>query len=242
MSRAQERLRDAHAALQTGDLAQARSMSEAGERSLREASAELSAEANMFPGHNGETAERARRADRAKQDAERLSRAIDQAMPEASEHMTEAERQRLRGDVDPQRKAREGARALEEAFSKGPDGLPLSPEAVESMQAVRESMRQAEQSLEQGEAESAAREQKNASERLKKASQQLAQKQQGGAAGGGQRGGNENARAEAPVKIPGEGDWKGPTELRRKLLDAMHEGSPTGFESAVERYYEELLR
>ena len=29
---------------------------------------------------------------------------------------------------------------------------------------------------------------------------------------------------------------------RRKLLDAMHEASPSGFEAAVQRYYEELLR
>jgi hypothetical protein len=242
MSRAQERLRDAHDALRTGDLARGRDMAEASERGLMEASGELQAEASMFPGHHGETAERARRAERARQDAERLSDAIAQAMPNAAQHMTEAERNKLRGDLEPQRKAREAARQLEDQFSKGPDGLPLSPEAADALQDVRKSMSEAERALDEGEPDQAAQEQREASERLQKAAQQLAKKQQGAAAGGGERDGANGARAEAPVRIPGEGDWKGPIELRRKLLDAMHEASPSGFEAAVQRYYEELLR
>ncbi len=242
MSRAQERLRDAHAALSTGDLARGRDMAEASERGLMEASGELSAEASMFPGHSGETAERARRAERARQEAERLAEAIDRAMPQSGQHMTESERERMRADVEPQRRAREAARELQDQFSKGPDGLPLSPEAVDALQEVRNSMRQAEQALDEGEVDEAAQEQREASERLQKAAQAIARKQQGASGGGGDEGGAQGARAEAPVRIPGEGDWKGPTELRRKLLDAMHEASPSGFESAVERYYEELLR
>jgi hypothetical protein len=31
-------------------------------------------------------------------------------------------------------------------------------------------------------------------------------------------------------------------EMRRRLLDAMREGAPSGYEDAVRRYYEELLR
>ena len=241
LNRAQERLRDAQAALRTGDLARGRDMAEASERGLMEASGELQAEASMYPGPNGETAERARRAERARQEAERLSEAIAQAMPNASQHMTDAERNKLRSDVEPQRKAREAAQKLEDAFSKGPDGLPLSPEAADALQDVRRSMAEAERALDEGEADQAAQEQREASERLQKAAQQLAKKQ-GSAAGGGERNGSDGARAEAPVRIPGEGDWKGPTELRRKLLDAMHEASPSGFEAAVQRYYEELLR
>jgi hypothetical protein len=242
MSRAQERLRDAHDALRTGDLARGRDMAEASERGLMEASGELQAEASMFPGHHGETAERARRAERAQKEAERLAEEIARAMPNAAEHMTDAERNKLRGDVEPQRKAREAARQLEDQFSKGPDGLPLSPEAAEALQDVRKQMSEAERALDHGEPDQAAQEQREASERLQKAAQQLAKKQQGAASGGGEREGATGARAEAPVRIPGEGDWKGPTELRRKLLDAMHEASPSGFEAAVQRYYEELLR
>jgi len=242
MSRAQERLRDAHAALRTGDLARGKDMAEASERGLQEASGELSAEASMFPGHNGETAERARRAERARQDADRLSEAIAQAMPPAADHMTDAERNRLKSDADPQRKAGEAARQLQDQFSKGPDGLPLSPETADALEEVRGSMRDAAKALEDGKVDQAAQEQRAAAERLQKTAQQLAKKQGAAMGGGGERNGGDGARAEAPVRIPGEGDWKGPTELRRKLLDAMHEASPTGFEAAVERYYEELLR
>lgn len=242
MGRAQERLRDANAALQTGDLARGKDMAEASERGLLEASGELAAEASMFPGHAGETADRARRAERARQETQRLSEAISQAMPPASNHMTEGEKNRLRSDVEPQRKAHDAARALQDQFSKGPDGLPLSPETADALEEVRDSMREAQRALEQGKADHAAQEQRAAAERLQKTAQQLAKKQGAAMGGGGERNGADGARAEAPVRIPGEGDWKGPTELRRKLLDAMHEASPTGFEAAVERYYEELLR
>jgi hypothetical protein len=44
------------------------------------------------------------------------------------------------------------------------------------------------------------------------------------------------------VRIPGNEDWRGPTELRRKLLDAMQEPAPTGYEAAIKRYYQELMR
>jgi hypothetical protein len=242
MNRAQERLRDAQAALRTGDLARGKEMAEASERGLLEASGELAADASMFPGHNGEVAERARRAERARQEAEKLSEAIAKAMPPASENMTEAERNRLRADAEPQKKAHDAARALQEQFSKGPDGLPLSPETADALEDVRGSMREAQRALEDGEVEEAAQEQRAAAERLQKTAQQLAKKQGAAMGGGGERAGGEGTRAEAPVRIPGEGDWKGPTELRRKLLDAMHEASPSGFEAAVERYYEELLR
>lgn len=242
MSRAQERLRDAHAALRTGDLARGKDMAEASERGLLEASGELSAEASMFPGKNGETADRARRAERARQEADRLSDAIGQAMPPAAGQMTEVERNRLKSDVDPQRKAGEAARQLHDQFSKGPDGLPLSPETADALEEVQKSMREAADALEEGQVDQAAQEQRAAAERLQKTAQQLAKKQGAAMGGGGQRSGGEGARADAPVRIPGEGDWKGPTELRRKLLDAMHEASPTGFEAAIERYYEELLR
>lgn len=242
MSRAQERLRDANAALRTGDLARGKDMAEASERGLLEASGELEAEAEMYPGHNGETADRARRAERARQEAEKLSEAISKAMPPASDQMTDAERNRVKSDADPQRKAADAAKQLQDQFSHGPDGLPLSPETADALEDVRESMRDAAESLEDGRVDQAAQEQRAAAERLQKTAQQLAKKQGSASGGGGERPGGDGARAEAPVRIPGEGDWKGPTELRRKLLDAMHEASPSGFEAAVERYYEELLR
>jgi len=37
-------------------------------------------------------------------------------------------------------------------------------------------------------------------------------------------------------------EFEGPRRMRRRLLDAMRESAPEGYEEAVRRYYEELLR
>jgi hypothetical protein len=243
-SRAAERMRDTKDALRAGDLAEARGMAETAQRSLEEAANELESESRMFPGQHGEAARRAEQARRAASDADRLSQAIGRAMPEVSEHVSDAERQKLRADADAQRKTGAAAEQLKKDFDKGPDGLPLSPEAVDALDAARQSMQRAERALERGRPDEANREQQQAAERLKKLSQSLAQKQASG--GQGQSGKNEanggEAMRDAPVHIPGAEEWKGPTELRRKLLDAMHEGGPSGYEAAIQRYYQELMR
>jgi DNA repair exonuclease SbcCD ATPase subunit len=243
--RAVERLRDTRDALRTGDLSAARGMADSAQRSLQEAAGELESEARMFPGHHGETAQRAEHARRTAADADRLSQAIDRAMPEASEHLSEAERQKLRADAESQRKTGDAAEQLKQAFNKGPDGLPLSPEAVEALETARQSMQRAERALDRGRPDEANREQQQAAERLQKLSQALAEKQSG-AGGSRPKGGGESASGDAvrgaPVHIPGAEEWRGPTELRRKLLDAMHEGGPAGYEAATQRYYQELMR
>jgi hypothetical protein len=243
-SRAAERMRDTKDALRAGDLAEARGMAETAQRSLEETANELESESRMFPGQHGEAARRAEQARRAASDAERLSQAIDRAMPEISDHVSDAERQKLRGDADAQRKTGAAAEQLKKDFDKGPDGLPLSPEAVDALDAARQSMQRAERALERGRPDEANREQQQAAERLKKLSQSLAQKQAAGGQGqsGKQEANSGEAMRDAPVHIPGADEWKGPTELRRKLLDAMHEGGPSGYEAAIQRYYQELMR
>jgi hypothetical protein len=244
-NRAAERARDARDALRTGDLAQARGMAQSAERSLRDAADELESEARMYPGGNGEAAQRAGRARQAAADAERLTDDIDRAMPELSERLSEAERQKLHGDADDQGKTAEAADQLKQNFDKGPDGLPLSPDASETLEGVRKSMQRAQRALDRGRPDEANREQQQASDRLQKLSQSLAEQQRSGRGhrGGGNQGSGANAaNADAHVHIPGTEEWKSPTELRRRLLDAMRESGPTGYEAAIKRYYQELMR
>lgn len=242
--RALERLRDARDALRSGDLAGARGMANHAQRSLEETAAELAGEAGMFPGHHGETAQRAELARRAAADAQRLSESIERAMPDPSQHINEQDRERLRGDADSQRKTGEATDQLKQAFNRGPDGLPLSPEAVDELESARESMRRAERALQRGRPDDASREQHDARERLQKLAQSLADKQNGmgGRSRGNSEGANGSATRNAPVHIPGTEEFHGPAELRRKLLDAMQEGSPAGYEAATQRYYRELMR
>jgi hypothetical protein len=242
--RATERLRDARDALRTGDLAQARGMAQSAETSLRETVAELESDARVFPGR-GETHKRAAQARQAASDAERLTDDIDRAMPNVSEHMNDAERQRVRADADAQRAAADAADQLQHQFGQGPDGVPLSPEATERMQAAHKAMQQAERALQRGKPDEANRAQQQASEQLKDLSETLAQQQQSGGRGGGkgkQDGSQSEPASNAHVRIPGTEAFQGPTELRRKLLDAMQEAAPSGYEPAIKRYYQELMR
>lgn len=240
--RATERLRDARDALRAGDLAQARGMARSAEVSLREAAAELESEARVFPGRS-EARQRATQARQAVSEAERLTDDIDRAMPNVSEHMNDSERQRVRGDADAQRAAAEAADQLQRQFEHGPDGLPLSPEAVERLQAAHKAMQQAERALQRGKPDEANRAQNQASEQLKELSESLAQQQTGGGRGGkGQQEGNRAEASKGHVRIPGTESFQGPTELRRKLLDAMQEAAPSSYEPAIKRYYQELMR
>ena len=243
-NRAAERLRDARDALKAGDLAQARGMAQSAERGLRETANELESEARMFPSQRSESAQRAQRARQAAADAERLSDDIDRAMPELADHMNDTERQRVRSDADAQKRTADAAEQLKQQFDKGPDGLPLSPEAGESLESVRKNMQQAQRALERGRPDEANRQQQEASERLQKLSQSLAEQQRSGGRGGrgNKEGANGEAERDARVHIPGAEEWKGPTELRRRLLDAMQEAAPSGYEAAIKRYYQELMR
>jgi hypothetical protein len=244
-NRAAERMRDARDALRAGDLAEARSTSESALQGLRETADDLESDAHMFPGSHGETAQRAQMARQAANDAERLSDAIDRAMPPIGDHLSDAERQKLQGDADAQRKAADAAAQLKQSFDKGPDGLPLAPGASESLGEAQQAMQRAERALQRGRPDEANREQQQASERLQKLAQSLAEQRRSGRRGGREgreEGSSGEGMRDAPVHIPSGDEWKGPTELRRKLLDAMHEAGPAGYEAAIQRYYQELMR
>ncbi len=244
LDRARERIRDTQQALRSGDMAAGSGTARAAQRNIEAVASALERESQMFDGR-GKAAERAAQmARRAANDAARLAQGIEQTLPQAGNQSTSAERQKLKSDVDPQHKAREATEALKHSFENGPDGLPLSPDGAESLEAAGESMRKAEDALRAGQAKAAADAQTAASERLQKLSQKLAREQGGKSdeGGAGKHEGANGASSQAPVHIPGADDFKGPTQLRRKLLDAMREAAPKGFEAAVQRYYQELMR
>lgn len=250
LERAGARIRDAVDALRTGDFAEARRMSGAAAGSLDQAASSLEQDARMFPGPEGETARRARSAAAAASKLEQLQRQIEQAMPKLDKFIGDAERAKLHGDAKPQREATGKAEALQGKLGDGPDGAPLSPDSAHDLQETAEAMRRAERALEHGDPQAASLAQEDASERLRQIDERLG-KQQGKGQGqkpGGQGGEQEGAnggggsRAEGKVRIHGADEFRGPAQLRRRLLDAMREPAPEAFKAAVERYYEELLQ
>jgi hypothetical protein len=154
----------------------------------------------------------------------------------------------MRGDVDPQQRARQQAEALQAQLGRNPDGSLLSPEGEHGLQEAAEAMRRAERSLDHGDPQSASLAQQDASERLRQIQERLTRKggpgQQPGRGGreGRREGEGMGSRPEGPVRIPGANEFSGPVQMRRRLLDAMREQAPSEWKSAVERYYEELLR
>jgi hypothetical protein len=249
LERARARMQDAADAMRTGDMAEARGMSAAAGNSLEQAASSLEQDARMFPGPRGGMRERADAASAATQKLRRLQKQIEQATPQLGQFIGEPERRQMRGDVEPQAKTRQQAEALGGQMGRGPDGAPISPDGERGLQQAGDAMRRAERSLERGDPQGAALAQQDASERLRQLEERLGKK--GGAgpkpggresARGGGREGESGERIGGQVRIPGADEFSGPVQMRRRLLDAMREQAPVPFKSAVERYYEELLR
>jgi len=88
----------------------------------------------------------------------------------------------------------------------------------------------------------ATRAQEDAARRLTELREQIEQDMQRSAGGGGGQDGSASSSMAEDVRIHEADEFAGPMELRRRLLDAMHEAPPTGYEESVQRYYEGLLR
>lgn len=246
LERARDRMRDAADAMRTGDLSEAHRMQRAAQTSLEQAASSMEQDARMFPGHDGDTRARAREANAAADELRKLGQQLDDALPELGEYVGEGERQRLRGDAEPQREARKKAEQLGEQLGEGPEGMPLSPQGERGLEQAAEAMRRAERALERGDPQAAGLAQEEAGERLSQLEQDLRDKARGAPRperGERREGGRDGStQAEGPVRIPGADEFSGPVQMRRRLLDAMREPAPQKYESAVERYYEELLR
>jgi len=237
--RATQRLRDTEDALRAGDLGEARAMAEAAQRDLSALSRDLDLSALMFPGHEGETSDDAQRTRQADQDLSSLRRQLDESLPDVASHLERPDRAQMREDLGSQREATGAAEGLAEQFAEGPDGQPLSEQAARAVGDAAEAMRQAQESLEDGDPLDSARQQSEAARQLQELREELQRQQQGGGGGGSS---GSQMDFDRPVDIPGADEFEGPMELRRRLLDAMREPAPDGYEDAVRRYYEGLLR
>lgn len=238
--RARQRLVDAEDALRSGDLGEGRAMGEAAAQDLGALSRDLDLSALMFPGHEGETSDDARAARQADRRLDDLRRQLDESLPDVSSHVEPADRTQMREDLARQREAQDAADRLTQQFAQGPDGAPLSEDAAREVGEAARAMESAERELEQGDPLESARLQEEAARRLSDLREQLEQQQEQQSGGGG--GGGSELDFTRPVEIPGAEEFEGPMEMRRRLLDAMRESTPEGYEDAVRRYYEGLLR
>jgi len=238
--RVRERLRDTEDALRVGDLGEARANAEAAQRDLSLLSRDLDLSALMFPGHEGETAQDADRARGANDELSTLRRHLDEALPDVASHLDASDRSEMRGDLGDQRQASRAADRLSEELATGPGGTPLSEDASRAVGEAATAMEVAEEALSEGDPLESARAQEEAARRLTELREELEEQQRQQQGGGG--GGASSPDFDRPVDIPNADAFEGPMEMRRRLLDAMRGAPPTGYEDAVRRYYEGLLR
>lgn len=236
--RTRQRLEDVADALASGDLGEASRMAEEAETDADALSRDLALDAMMFPGHEGATADSARRASDAARRAHELRSAIERAIPELRQHLSDPSRRALQSAAPRQTAAADAAGRLADRFEHGPDGEPLVPDVADDLRDIGELMREARSAREHEEPAETADAEGEAARRLSELRQRLEQDSQRRRSDSGSAGGASELGH--PVEIP-EGH-EGPMELRRRLLDAMSEGAPQGYDDAVRRYYEGLLR
>jgi hypothetical protein len=239
------RLRDVSAALEQGDVGEAQRMAHSANESAHSLARDLELSALMFPGRDGELRDAATEARRIADRSMRLSAEVDRAIPRFSEHLAENDRQALEANRARQQRAHGAAGSLAERFEGGADTDPLSPETGEGLREVERTMGAASESLEGGDAIAAAERQREAARKLRELREDLEQnrRSQSGGGGGGDGGGLEGVmQPDRRVEIPRAPAENRGVDRRRLVLDGMREEAPSGYERAVRRYYEELLR
>lgn len=197
----------------------------------------LDLDAMMFPGHDGHVGRAARAARDGERAARELERAIERAIPDLAAHLETSERSQLTGDATRQASARQATSELRERLERLPMG-PSGTEIAEGLREVVDQMQRAEGSLTAADAPSAARTQDEAAQRLTEIRRSIEQEQSGG---GGSSSGPAEISREA-VLIPRADAFQTPMEERRRVLDAMGDPAPRGYDDAIRRYYEGLLR
>ncbi len=245
VERVDARLRDVAAALEQGDIGEAQRMAHSATEAAHALARDLELSALMFPGRDGQIRDAATEARRIADQAQRLGGEVDRAIPRFSEHLDARDRQALAENRARQRRAHGSAGELAQRFEGGADSDPLSPETGEGLREVERTMGAADEALAGGDAIAAAEHQREAARRLRELREDLEENRRNpsGSGGGGEGGGLEGVmQPDRRVEIPRAASESGGGDRRRLVLDGMREGAPSGYEQAVRRYYEELLR
>ncbi len=240
LSSASQRLGDARAALEAGDLGEGRTMLETARGDVEQLARELELSAMMFGGRDGKVRESAEAARRGADQLRGASGRLDRMLPRLADHMQRDARQQLSEDHDRQGEVGDRADGLAEQFEASPDEAPLSPEAAQGVREALAEMRAAESALGEQRAIDAAEAQQRAAERLTELREDLEASQNDSQSGGegGERGGESQEGDRVTIPANDARD----DELRMRLLESMGGRAPAGYEDATRRYFEELLR
>lgn len=265
--RAHDRLRDIEDALEAGDLGEAERMSAEAVEATEGLARELELEALMFGSGDhaldlgamfdrprergrGSSSQETRRssaesAGRVAREMDELRTGVERLVPDLDRHVTSDERRLLGETTTRQRRARDAAQELAEQLGGEVGGSPLTPEIGERLGGVAGQMGHAADALERRDLADASRAESDAAHELaelRRSLEQAAERERNGSSGGGDGSGGGDEMERRPVDIPRADAFHTPMERRRRVLDAMNDGTPRGYEDSARRYYEGLLR
>lgn len=240
-SRAEERLTDFEKALEGGDVGEAMSMADRLAQAAQALAKDLELSAMMFRGRNGKTAEAAAQSRSAAARAQDLKDAARGAVPDIASSLTDREREQLGRQSERQGKAQQAAHQLARRLREEVGGVPVSEDAAEQLESAEQPMQRAAQALGEGDPIEAHKQQQAAADQLRRLRQHLeSQRRNAGGSGGKDRG--KGMRSDQRVEIPAARSKADELAWRRRVLDAMNGQAPSGYEQAVDDYYERLLR
>jgi Domain of unknown function (DUF4175) len=234
---AAQRMRDARDALHQQNPREAEAMAERASEELESLANELTMDARMFPGPDGKRFDDARAAQELADESQRLAEEIARNVPRGSS-LSDDESETLKKKAPGQRGLSEKTDELGQKMREnGPPGM------SDGLSRSSRSMKKATSALEQGDVREAEAHQRDAVERLNELNEQMERQGKAGKPrpNESEGEGGENDQDER-VAIPKDGLDARRKDLRRRVLDARRAEPPRAFESAVDRYYQEILR
>jgi len=241
-TRAEERLDDFGKALESGDVGEAMAMADRVAQASGALAKDLELSAMMFRGQNGRTADAATRAREAAARAQDLQRAARDAVPDVTGSLTEREREKLGQQSADQDAAQRATHDLARRLREEVGGVPVSEQAAEQLEAIERPMQRASQALDSGDPVEAHKQQRAAADQLRRLRQSLESQQRSRSGGGDRDDTGQSSRRSERVEIPAARSRADELAWRRRVLDAMNGRPPSGYEEAVDDYYERLLR
>jgi hypothetical protein len=241
--RAKERLDDFGKALRSGDAGEAMAMADRVAQASGALAKDLELSAMMYRGQNGRTADAAAKAREAAARAQDLQRAARDAVPDVTGSLTDREREQLGQQAADQSAAQQATHDLARRLREEVGGVPVSEQTAEQLEAIERPMQRASRALDSSDPVEAHKQQQAAADQLRRLRQNLESQQRSRSGGGGdgdQTG--QNSRRNERVEIPGARSRADELAWRRRVLDAMNGRPPSGYEDAVDDYYERLLR
>ncbi|MBI4818462.1 MAG: DUF4175 family protein [Deltaproteobacteria bacterium] len=262
------RLDDTGRALDGRDFGAAAEMAEASRDSIRQLRAELERRSSQisrfgdFFGSSDGLDEAQSEIARAEPKIEQVLEDLEKMIPKPEQLLTPEERRQLDDLADKQRDAQQRGRRVSQLLNQLGEELPVvGDNAKQLAEAAESAMGRAADEMGQGDSRGAEGEQRQAMESIGQLEDALKQMGRGGSGSGDERaillpfgegegeggepmntGEGDDPRPMEKVEIPKPEQFEAPAAFRQDILEAAKHGAARGYEDAVRRYYEEIVK